>query len=135
MNELQLQSAFFLWAWNTYPQARGYFWHVTNEMKPMRVKSGRLLPNGQPEWIVESDSDFRRRIGQAKAAGLVPGVYDIHVFWMDKFSIIEIKVGDNGLTPEQVAWGQKMYNHGAKRYVGYDLPTLQSIFSSIINSK
>lgn len=131
---MQLQSKFFLWAWNTYPQARGQFWHVTNEMKP--------YPSEKFEWGAqtviypgESKAHFSRRIGQAKAAGLVPGVFDIHVFWRARLHIIEVKVGANGLTPEQVTWGNGMVAHGAIQWIGYDLETLQSIFSSIILQK
>lgn len=127
ISELQLQSKCFLWAWNTFPDTRGHLWHVTNEMKPNKV---RVIGGNVVE---ESKADFRLRISKAKAAGLVPGVYDLHFFWRRRLYLFELKVGKNALSMEQVEWGARMDRHGATTYQVWDEQTFRQLFINILN--
>lgn len=154
LSELQLQAACFQWAWNTQPQTRGHLWHVTNEVKPWpgetfeQFKAGALfreLKTIWPSWSYEqlyqqysykgeSPKALSMRISKMKAAGLVPGVYDLHFFWRGVLHLFELKVDYNKLSAEQEDWGLKMARHGAVRYVCYELETFQHYFLSILNT-
>ena len=94
MSEDQLQAQFFQKVWNDYPELRRHMWAV---------------PNG-------GKRDMRTAI-TLKASGVLPGIWDLHLFWMGKFYIIETKVGRNGLTDKQEQWGELMVKHGAIAYV------------------
>ena len=119
-SELQLQSDCFQWAWNTYPETRRCLWHVTNEMKPH--------PN-------ESKKNFQRRISQAKAAGLVPGVSDLHFLWNGKLYVFELKVKRNGLTEDQKVFRDVVLMNGGAFFEIRDLETFKTSFHHILNSK
>lgn len=120
-SELQLQAQCFQWLWNTYPETRLLCWHVTNEMKPMRLKTSIWaegfdrggIRDVEDKFVEESRQDFSRRIAQAKAAGLVPGVWDLHFLWKGTLYLFELKVGHNKLSKEQDAFESKVCDHGA----------------------
>ena len=119
-SELQLQAECFQWAWNYYPETRLCLWHVTNEMKP---------------YPTEQHAAFKTRIAKAKAAGLVPGVFDLHFFWDKEFHVFELKVEYNKLSDSQIKFQAKMILHGAFTYEIRELETFQRIFLTIINDK
>lgn len=118
MSEDQLQSQFWQWAWNEYPQFRKLMWAVPNGL--------RLSPPA-------------RRL--AKATGLLSGVWDMHAFYHNQLHIIEAKVGNNQLTVDrivngkkvfgQLEWGELMASHGAIRHIYRTLEEGQSTFRKI----
>lgn len=155
-SELQLQAACFQWAWNTQPLTRGHLWHVTNEVKPWPGETVEQFKGGDVFRTLirvdafrhksyeelyhlygykgESPKALSMRIAKMKAAGLVPGVYDLHFFWRDTLHIFELKVDYNKLSAEQVQWGEAMIRHGAKAYLCYDIETFQYHFLHILNT-
>lgn len=133
-SELQLQAQCFQWLWNTYPETRLLCWHVTNEMKPNAVQTG-TKNGGKPDYALESTSSFRRRIAQAKAAGLVPGVWDLHFLWKGTLHLIELKVGNNRLSNEQMAFARKTEDHGAVAHKPcYDISDFRELIMHIFNT-
>jgi len=117
MTEDQLQANFWTWCWNTHghERFRKHMWAVTN--------SGITNPI------------------RAKSMGLLSGVWDLHVFYLGKFHIIETKVGNNQLTTDRIVngkkvygqkeWGDLMAEHGANRHIYRTLEEGQLIFNSI----
>lgn len=131
-SELQLQSECFLWTWNQLPQTRGCVWHVTNEVKP--------FPEDTFEWgsqtVIypgESKKNLSIRIAKAKAAGLVPGVADLHFMWGGRLYVFELKVAYNKLSPEQERWRDAVVAQGAVFYLIRSAAEFKSLFLSIIN--
>lgn len=116
-SELQLQRDCFLWTWNCHPETRMCLWHVTNEMKPYP---------GEPK------RNFFERVAKAKAAGLVPGVSDLHFQWMGQLHVFELKVKKNGLSDEQKKYRDKMLQQGARFYEVRDFHTFKSFFTNIL---
>lgn len=115
-SELQLQAQCYQWAFGTYPQIRGLLWHVANEMKP------------HPKETIE---EFRIRINKAKAAGLVKGVSDLHMFYKG-FHVFELKVDYNKLSTEQVEFGRKITEQGGHFYEIRNIQTFQNIIRTIV---
>lgn len=122
-SELQLQAQCFQWLWNNYPETRLLCWHVTNEMKPWPAETLeeflQRCPTARPGdypifgYKGESKQHFSRRIAQAKAAGLVPGVWDLHFLWKGTLFLFEFKVGHNKLSEAQIAFEAATEKHGA----------------------
>lgn len=94
MSEDQLQSKFYQYVWNNYPQLRRCIWAVPNGGLRDKVTAAKL-----------------------KATGMLKGVWDLHIFYRGQFYIIETKIGNNQLTPEQIEWRALMVAHGAKAFV------------------
>lgn len=119
MTEERLQSEFWAWAWNTHPQARHHMWAVPNGLHLSAPQAAK-----------------------ARATGLLPGVWDLHIFWRGKFHIIETKTGNNGLTRDRIVngrkvfgqyeWGERMASHGAHRHIYRTLEEGKRIFESIV---
>lgn len=117
--EDQLQAEFWERCWNEFPQARRCMWAV---------------PNGENRHPAEA--------ARMKALGLLPGVWDLHLFWKGQFHIIEAKVGSNGLTVDRVAKGRKIYGqkewgeimalHGAHRHIFRTVEEGVGIFAQIV---
>ena len=120
MSEDILQSQLWLWAWNELPISRFHMWAVPNGM------------HSQPAIIARE-----------KAKGLLPGVWDLHVYYNRCFHIIETKVGHNGLTVTRVVkgkkvygqkeWGELMAAHGATRHIYYNIEDGKKILLSIFS--
>lgn len=110
-SEAQLQALLWKIAWNEFPQSRGHIW---------------AIPNGAKR------SMYERTV--SKATGTLAGVWDLHCFYKGVFYIFELKYGKNKLSPDQIAFGDKMISSGAKFLVIYESDvdkwraTLQSIF-------
>lgn len=82
----------------------------------------------------ESSTDFRRRIAQAKAAGLVPGVADLHFFWKGCLFCFELKVGKNIQSKEQIEWEQAMRAQGGVVQVIRSFDEFKEAFLHILNT-
>lgn len=117
MNELQLQAKCYQWAYGTFPQIRKLLWHVPNETKPYP---------GEPK------RDFYIRLNHLKAAGLLPGCHDLHLFWKSVLYTFELKVDYNGQSPEQYAFGTAIVDQGGQTFEIRDLETFKTIFKQCL---
>lgn len=111
MTEDQLQAACFQWAWNNYPQTRRLLWAV---------------PNG-------GSRDVREGL-KLRACGVIPGVWDMHLFYHGKLTVFELKVGRNQQSPQQVAWGVLVATHGATCFEIRTLEEFQRAFAQAIGT-
>lgn len=102
--EDQLQARIWARLWNNYPNLRRLCWHVPNQ--------GSSLKEGI----------------RLQAMGVLPGVWDLHMFIKGQFHIWEIKTGTNQLTKDRVdrkgrkhygqkEWGELMAANGAIRHI------------------
>lgn len=117
--EDRLLADFCRWAWNTYPDARRTWWHVPNETT--RTKG-------------ESLATFRRRLAVLKAKGVVKGALDIHGITAGRFWLMEFKVGDNGLSADQMKFVEAVVSQGAITYRVYTLEEAKEIFTQIMQN-
>lgn len=128
MTEDQLQAKFWAWAWNSYPEARRHMWAVPNSAIGMILNQKDLM-----------------QANKMKATGLLEGVWDLHIFWHNKFHIIETKIPGGRLSIDHVdskgrkhygqkEWGEMMVSHGAISHVYYSLEEGQAIFRQIIEN-
>lgn len=104
----KLQSRCFLWLWNNHPELRYLFHSNFNDIKiteqVLRAVSGKSI-----------GTDARRIIlSQLKSIGLVPGTWDFEMFYRGQLNFIEIKVGSDRLSPEQIAFRNRNAEHGAR---------------------
>lgn len=113
--EIQLQSKIFLRAWNEYPHTRGCLFRVRNEE--------RKMPN-------ESIAQFRRRLSQNLATGVVPGVSDFVMFWYGKLYAFELKVAGRKQSESQHWWQGVCYMHS----VQYELFDTEEDFFAVFEN-
>ena len=121
-SEDQLQAEFWQWAWNTYPQFRRQMWAVPNGSNRNPIEASRL-----------------------KATGLLAGVWDLHCFNKNVYSIIEMKVPGNYLTVDRIIngkkhygqkeWGEIMAANGAIRYVCYSVDEAKTAYLNIFSPR
>ena len=92
MTEEQLQEECYVWFYNSYPKLRQMLYHVNNnsETRGMGAK--------------------KRQLGVAK------GVWDFNAMTECGHVFIEMKVGKNGLTPEQEEFMRKAKLFGYKYF-------------------
>lgn len=109
LSELQLQSACFQWAWNTYPRTRMLLFHI---------------PNGGSRNRIEAT--------QLKSAGVVSGVHDLLFYWKGQLYWFELKVGTNKQSPQQIAFGATMLAQGAILHEIRSFEQFQEIFKQIV---
>lgn len=111
MTEDQLQSACFIWAWNTHPQTRRCMW---------------AIPNG--------GSRNKAEAAKFKATGVLAGVLDMHFFWKGKLFLFEFKVGRNQLSQPQKDFYSAVGAQGAIYWVVRDSPdSFKKYFENILN--
>jgi hypothetical protein len=121
MTEDQLQALFWKTVWNKYPQLNDHMWAVPNGANRNKIEANRM-----------------------KSIGLLAGVWDIHIFWKNKFYIIETKLPGENLTVTyldkfgkkhrgQKEWGEKMAAHGAIRYIYHSIEEGIDFIENIIN--
>ncbi len=89
-SEAQLQAKLVAIARNEFGQSKGHIW---------------AIPNGA------NRTPYEQR--EAKATGLLAGVWDLHAFYKGKFYIFELKFGKNTLSAEQRQYGEAMEKNGA----------------------
>ena len=130
MTEDQLQAAFWAKVWNEYPQLRFCMWAVPNSAIGEMVSTKDAI-----------------RINTLKATGLLPGVWDLHLFYHGRFHIIETKLPGQQLTVTRIVqkagrerkvygqkeWGEIMAEHGAIRHIYHSLEEGILIIKSILN--
>lgn len=94
MTEDQLQAKCFQLTWNHFPEFRRCFWAVPNGGHRDPITAKKL-----------------------QATGVIPGVWDIHIFCREKFCIVEFKVGNNVLSQPQREFLATMKEHGLRYFV------------------
>lgn len=120
MSEDKLQSECFFWLWTAHPETRRCFFHVPNEMEKLQG---------------ESKQSHIRRIMNARSKGVVKGVWDNVFLWEGSVNVIELKVGKNGLSPEQMKFGDVWEKHGARKFEVRSLEEFQEVIEGVLNSK
>jgi hypothetical protein len=112
----RLQYDSFTWLWNNYPHLRQLFWGTFNDLK-------------QVEKIIGNIKDKRRIIlSNMKSLGMVKGVLDFMFYYKGVLHVIDFKVGNDRLSPEQKTFIAQIESQGGK---GYEVRTLEE-FKSII---
>jgi len=107
-SEIQIQAAFFQWAWNEHPQTRRCLFSV---------------PNGGTRDI--------REAGQLKASGMLAGVSDMILLWLGKAYCIEFKKPGGVQSMAQKLFEQAVSPHA--EYVLFDnLEDAQRWFDKIV---
>lgn len=112
MNEIRIQSEFFKYIWNTYPQTRRLLFHV---------------PNGGKRDI--------REAGQLKASGVIAGIPDILFIWRGKLYALEFKDAGGRLSEHQVQVHFIWLDHDVKVKTVYDSDNAIKYIESIILDK
>lgn len=108
MTHDQLHSRCFLWLWNTHPELRGLFHTNFSDFKLVERMLGALAGvkiSAQQRQIV---------LSQLKSIGLVKGTWDFEFLYKNTLYFIEIKVGTDHLSPEQIANKEILEKHGAR---------------------
>ncbi len=109
MSEDKLQSSIWIKAWNEYPEARRCMWAV---------------PNGGVRNQLEAI--------KLKATGVLPGVFDMHLYWQNQLYCFEFKVGYNNLSDHQIQWQAAIEKQGAKTFLIRSEEEFFNIFTMII---
>jgi len=117
--EDQLLSACFQWAWNTYPATRRLLYHVPNELD--RVPG-------------ESASNHIRRLSQAKAKGVVPGIPDLVLIWNARIWAWELKTATGTVSSTQREVHTIWAAQGAPVSIVRTLEDFQRQFTEIIGA-
>lgn len=90
LSEDQLQAECFQWIWNTYPQTRRCIFAIPNGGKRSPTEAMKL-----------------------RATGVVPGVHDILFVWNRQVYFMELKVGRNKQSADQILFGEAVKAQGA----------------------
>lgn len=94
MNEANLQSKCFQYAWNTYPDSRLMLFHV---------------PNGGRRSKIEAM--------QFKAMGVIPGVADMIFIYKGRIYAFEFKTDTGIQSPAQREWERKFIEQGGTYWI------------------
>lgn len=98
----KLQAACWQESWNKYPVTRRLIWHTPNELT--------RLPG-------ETSHQHMVRITQARAKGVVPGVWDLLFYWRGCLHLIEIKVaGKDQVREDQEKFAAQVEAQGGWRH-------------------
>ena len=110
VNHERLQSACFLWFWNTYPEHR-YLMHANINSHPrFRVRDLTVL----------------------KGVGLVKGVFDLEFYFYGVLYIFDIKTGADSLSFWQKEFLHAIESHGGKGFEIRELDEFKRIIKEII---
>lgn len=102
MTHNQLQQKCWMYLWNTYPESRYLAWHTKNEDIPNKSETKK-------EYIVRRSQD--------KAVGLLPGVWDLVLYWKGVLFIFDIKVGKDKLSEQQIRFRDQVISQGGQAFV------------------
>lgn len=105
------------WAWNTYPVTRRCLFHVPNELD--------RLPG-------ETKQNHIRRLTQAKAKGVVPGVPDLLFVWRGRVYAWEFKTPTGTASNAQKILHPVWYAQGIPVAIVRSVEEFQSSFIKII---
>jgi hypothetical protein len=113
----QLQQKCWIYLWNTYPETRYSCWHTKNESIPGRNETKK-------EYII--------RVSQDKAVGLLPGVWDLTMYWKGVLYIFDIKVGKDKLSEQQCRFRDATLKNGGCAFIIPDFDTFTSTIEKIM---
>lgn len=116
-SEDQMLAYAFQWAWNNHPATRRLLFHVPNELD--------RLPG-------ETKSNHLRRLSQAKAKGVVPGIQDFLFLWKGRLHAFEFKLPTGTVSDSQAEVHLVWYDHGTFTHIIRYVERFQEIFKSII---
>lgn len=106
MTHNQLQQQCWQHLWNTYPLTRYCAWHTKNEDIPRKG---------------ETKKDYIIRRSQDKAIGLLPGVFDLVLYWNHILYIFDIKIGRDVLSEQQLRFKEAILMQGG---IAFEIRTL-----------
>lgn len=123
-DRLQIQCHMYLW--NEYPNLRYLFHTNFNDIKIIERIIGALHKN--------KVSDVVRRVvlSQLKSIGLVKGTWDMEFLYNGKMYYFECKVGNDKLSPDQIAFKEINALHGACFFEFHSLDEFKTIVLNII---
>ncbi len=98
----RIQQECWIYLWNTYPQTRRLLWHTPNELRP---------------YPKENERQFMIRLSQAKAIGVMKGVWDLVFYWKGVLYIFDIKIGNDRLSEEQLDFERQVIAQGGKSFI------------------
>lgn len=142
-----LLSQCFQYTWNKYPQTRRLCFHVMNESRPI---PSQLLTSlltqfckfigvfAAPEKIRSFcsrqlfDKEHQIRMAQNKAIGIVPGVFDLLLYWRGAMYGFDVKIDRDRLSENQIAFAGAVERNGGKCYEIRSFEQFCSIFDKIM---
>lgn len=108
MTHNQLQQKCWQHLWNEYPASRYLCWHTKNEDIPHKN---------------ETKNEYVIRRSQDKAIGLLPGVWDLVLYFKGVLHIFDIKVGKDKLSEKQLRFEDAIINQGG---ISYEINTFDT---------
>lgn len=114
----RLQQECWQHLWNVYPQSRYACWHTKNEDIP--------YPN-------ETKQSYIIRRSRDKAVGLLPGVWDLVLYWKGVLYLFDIKMGKDTLSDAQIRFRDKVLENGGQACVIEDLHTFELVTKVIFH--
>lgn len=115
----RVQQECWMYLWNTYSQTRRTLWHTPNEQRPIKG---------------ESHTSFMRRISQAKAAGVLEGVWDLVWYWKGTLHIFDVKLDGDYIKPAQKQFRDAIVAQGGAWYEINNVDQFKKIVDGIITS-
>lgn len=111
-----LQADCHLFLWNNYPELRQLFFGTFNDIK---VVEKILGPVGRARQII---------LSKMKTLGMVKGILDYQFYYKGVLYIIDFKVGNDHLSPEQKLTIERVEAQGGK---GYEIRSLEQFQKTI----
>lgn len=124
-----LLSKCFQYTWNKYPKTRRLCFHVMNESKPVApdllqrilVQFCKFIGSYAAPSVISAfitrqlfDKEHQIRMAQNKAIGIVPGVFDLLLYYRNKLYAFDVKIGHDKLSEYQKEFGQQLINNGGE---------------------
>lgn len=108
MTHNQLQQKCWQHLWNEYPTSRYCAWHTKNEDIPHKNETKK-------EYVIRRSQD--------KAIGLLPGVWDLVLYFKGVLHIFDIKVGKDTLSEKQLRFEDAIVKNGG---ISYEINTFDT---------
>lgn len=128
MSHDQLQSACFVWLWNTRPDLRGTFWGTFNDIKQVEKLIGALMK------IKLSDTVRRAILSKMKGLGMVKGLVDFIFYYKGVLYVMDFKIGPDKLSPEQKDFIKAIETQGGRGMEIRDLEQFKNIIYEVVNN-
>lgn len=123
MTHDKLQYECFVWLWNNYPNLRQLFWGTFNDIKQVEKIVGAIMK------IKFSQTIRRIILSNMKSLGMVKGVLDFMFYYDGVLHVMDFKVGNDRLSPEQKEFIKQIETQGGK---GYEIRSLDEFKQIII---
>lgn len=123
-NHDRLHMDCFMWLWNNFPELRMTHWGIFNDIKIPEKIIGAMLK-------VRLTSRVRAAVlSMMKSLGMVKGVLDFMFYHNGVLHVMDFKVKNDRLKPEQLKFIAQIEAQGGK---GYEIRSLEQ-FQGIINN-